>query len=924
MRLRCPHCVRTLEFTGAEPLFCAYCGKAFAQATETTTDPFDLGATHVFQDGAEGVRKAAPASVGGYRILRRLGGGGMGDVYEAEEASSGQRVALKVIAPQFATSEVAVERFRQEGRLASLISHPRCVFVLAADEQDGLPYIVMELVSGKTLQEYVAERGPLPVEEAVSKILDVIDGLEEAHRLGVMHRDVKPSNCFLLEDGRVKIGDFGLSKSLVSSADLTRTGTFLGTLTYASPEQIKGDRADFRSDVYSVTATLFFLLGGQAPFQGKDAAATLARTVSEAPTPLRSLRPELSPALDKIIRRGLERNPERRWRSLADLRAELARFVPSGLSMGAMGLRAGAIVIDVLLCSTLSWILGQLTDIPAESHWATLAFDLLFIGYFAVLEGMWGWTAGKWSLRLRVCTTDSSDPPGFWRGLWRTVLFYVITNLVADLLTLAPDEAGLLSLPAVVAGVLVLISPMRVRNGYRGLHELLSGTRVVRLPWPKKPEVLVSRRPERYRALTSDSALPDRPAQPGRMIGPFHVRATLRKDGSDELLIAEDPILGRKVLLSCRPRQDPSRAARNEAGPLDAARRNLHRPTRLRWLSAGQQDDQSWDAFLAPAGCPLTDLCGQGHVLSWRTYRGILEELTAEVASACTDGTLPMTLDVEQIWIQPNGRVQLLDAPLDGPRRTDTSTASQAPDARALRLVREASQLALEGRTAERPGPMHAPVPEHAASILRRLMGGPDMYQSVADLQSDLNATRNHLPEVNRQLRAVHLVVLAVAVGFPILFMLGVTAIVISEDRVENLPVFARLDPQPSPEDVAIVMLTLSFVVLFLGPVLWVAWAFLFRGGITLRMMGLTLVRRDGRKAGRWRCAWRSFIVWMPPAALLYLAVVIKIVDPQAMLLAQLCCVLALVHVLACLGLALWQPTRSVHDRLAGTVLVPK
>jgi eukaryotic-like serine/threonine-protein kinase len=335
MRLRCPNCVRTLEFTGDPPLFCAYCGKGLKQAAEAITEPFEP--TQVFQEQAARNQVAPPSSIGGYRILRRLGGGGMGDVYEAEEAISGQRVAIKLIAPDFAMSDTAVERFRQEGRLASLISHPRCVFVLAADEQAGRPYIVMELVSGKTLQEYVAERGPLPVEEAVTKILDVIDGLAEAHRLGVVHRDVKPSNCFMLEDGRLKIGDFGLSKSLVSSVDLTRTGTFLGTFLYASPEQIKGERVDFRTDIYSVSATLYFLLAGHAPFQGKDAAATLARTVSEAPTPLRRLRPDVPAALDRIIHRGLERTAERRWRSLDDLHAALGRFVPATLSMGAMG-----------------------------------------------------------------------------------------------------------------------------------------------------------------------------------------------------------------------------------------------------------------------------------------------------------------------------------------------------------------------------------------------------------------------------------------------------------------------------------------------------------------------------------------------------------------------------------------------------------
>src|SRR5256714_7399005 len=131
----------------------------------------------------------------------------MGTVYEAEDNEGRRRVALKLIAAEFATSQEAVERFRLEGKLASAFVHPRCVFVLAADEEAGRPYIVMELMPGATLEDLVRKRGPLPPEEAITKIFDVIDGLREAHRLGLVHRDVKPSNCFLDADGHVKVGD---------------------------------------------------------------------------------------------------------------------------------------------------------------------------------------------------------------------------------------------------------------------------------------------------------------------------------------------------------------------------------------------------------------------------------------------------------------------------------------------------------------------------------------------------------------------------------------------------------------------------------------------------------------------------------------------------------------------------------------------
>jgi len=228
MQLLCTNCSRVLELAGERPSFCAYCGHPLAEPKFQTPADFAVK----FNGG--------PAdTVGPYRLLRPIGSGGMGTVYEAEEAASGRHVALKLLDGDAAESPEAMRRFRQEGRLMSQLAHPNCVFVLAADEDAGRPYIVMELMPGTTLKELVAEHGPLPPEEAVAKILDVIDGLQEAHRLGVIHRDVKPSNCFLAPDGRVKIGDFGLAKQLLCDAHLTQSGTFLGTPLFASPEQIR-------------------------------------------------------------------------------------------------------------------------------------------------------------------------------------------------------------------------------------------------------------------------------------------------------------------------------------------------------------------------------------------------------------------------------------------------------------------------------------------------------------------------------------------------------------------------------------------------------------------------------------------------------------------------------------------------------------
>jgi hypothetical protein len=398
-QVTCSHCGRSFGFAEQRPSFCAFCGKPIPPAGEAKAEPAtrpDGAATlataglgpgpadaptlsHV-PDSAAGPDPVA-RTVGGYRLLRRLGRGGMGTVFEAEETAGGRRFALKLIAPGQELSADSVERFRREGRLASALAHPRCVFVYAADEDAGRPYIVMELMPGETLADVVRRRGPLPPGEAVAKILDVLDGLCEAHRLGVVHRDVKPSNCFLEADGRVKVGDFGLSKSLAGDTKVTGTGSFLGTPAFASPEQVRGEAAGPQSDVYSLAATLYFLLTGRAPFEGADAVATLARIVSDPVPPLRTLRPELPVSLDRAVLRGLERDRHRRWRDLDAFREALLPFLPGRQDAAGPGVRLAAFLADcalltvggALLSLLVGWGTGQplwdiVPDTVGEEH----------------------------------------------------------------------------------------------------------------------------------------------------------------------------------------------------------------------------------------------------------------------------------------------------------------------------------------------------------------------------------------------------------------------------------------------------------------------------------------------------------------------------------------------------------------------------
>jgi serine/threonine protein kinase len=210
--------------------------RAYTPADPDATRTLDLDATGQVRSAGRRFDQV-PAVIGSYRRIRLLGAGGMGKVYEAEEIATGRRVALKLIAPENVSSADALIRFRREGRLAATLTHPRCVFVLRADEEAGQPYLVLELMPGKTLKDLVEKQGPLSVANAVAKMCDVMEGLGAMHQLGMIHRDVKPANCFLDADGRVKIGDFGLARALLrGDSNLTGTGVFVGTPLFASPE----------------------------------------------------------------------------------------------------------------------------------------------------------------------------------------------------------------------------------------------------------------------------------------------------------------------------------------------------------------------------------------------------------------------------------------------------------------------------------------------------------------------------------------------------------------------------------------------------------------------------------------------------------------------------------------------------------------
>ncbi len=245
---QCAQCGAELP-ANLPPDLCPKCLLKLAMETQPGTDP---GGT-VVTPGTNPNRRGLPQPgerLGHYQIVRPLGGGGMGAVFEADDLENGRRVALKLLSQTLDAPE-ARDRFFREGRLAASLNHPNSVYVFGTEEIGGTPVIAMELVPGGTLEDYVRAHGPMAIAEAADAVLDIVAGLEAAQRVGILHRDVKPSNCFREADGTVKIGDFGLSIStaLRTEPALTASGSFLGTPAFCPPEQLRGEELNARSDM---------------------------------------------------------------------------------------------------------------------------------------------------------------------------------------------------------------------------------------------------------------------------------------------------------------------------------------------------------------------------------------------------------------------------------------------------------------------------------------------------------------------------------------------------------------------------------------------------------------------------------------------------------------------------------------------------
>jgi len=260
---------------------------------------------------------------GRYRIEDTLGHGGMAVVYVAVDAELGRRVAVKVLAEQLGTDWDFRRRFVREARLAARLSHPNVVQIYDAGEDDGRPFIVMELVSGETVADLIARRGKLPPEEAAALARQAAVGLQHAHDAGLVHRDVKPQNLIVRDDGVLKIADFGIARA-AESTRFTQVGTVLGTAAYLAPEQALGNETGPEADIYSLGAVLYELLTGRAPHEFESLADLAMQHREGTIVPVRDLEPNVSPSLEALVMRCLAREPRFRPDSAGEVAASLA------------------------------------------------------------------------------------------------------------------------------------------------------------------------------------------------------------------------------------------------------------------------------------------------------------------------------------------------------------------------------------------------------------------------------------------------------------------------------------------------------------------------------------------------------------------------------------------------------------------------
>ncbi len=718
--------------------------------------------------GASGPGKMSLAPgqrFGAYRIERMLGRGGMGEVYEAEHLEHGRRVALKVLSQRL-RDPADRARFLREGQLAASVSHPHIVYIYGSEEIAGMPVIAMELLRGGTLKDRIENGGPLSPVEAVDAILQIVSGLEAAHTAGILHRDIKPSNCFVDADGTIKVGDFGLSIPVLARdvTQLTTTGTFQGTPMFASPEHLRGQPLDVRSDIYAVGATLHYLLTGRPPFDDGDLMALVSRIATEPPPSLRKGRPEIPKVLAATVLQCLAKDPAHRPTSYRSLASVLEPLSSSVKTPAPLGIRFAAGVMDaffsqvLLIAPTVVLLVSPPPAFGARPVWQ----NLIEVAYFAITESVWGASLGKALCGFRV-VTENGGRPRFAQALLRALVFIVL-RWFAGGLALWITGSAYSQRPngpwiVIVADSIVLalfFAPARRANGFAGIHEWVSHTRTVLKPSGEGRRIV--------RPAPSPIELP---ASPQRL-GPYVLIDASSAQPNCGAALGYDERLRRTVWL---------RFPAVDSDSVPPVRRMLRRPARPHWLAGQRTSGLAWDAYEQVPGQPFDTLLTQ--MQSWETVRGWLRDLAEEVHAGLLDGSLPV-MEFDRVWIGDDGRARLLDWPVprDRPDSAGSAPPKQTVDLpQAERFLYRVGVSALEGQVLADTHPHvrtpRVPLPISATDCLAKL--GEQRFESSQEMLTALTSAARGPAAVSRTKRAAHLSLCAIPTILMLVF--GVLAV---------------------------------------------------------------------------------------------------------------------------------------------------
>ena len=388
----CGKKLKLVDFQIGEEFVCPFCQRKHILSNDDKIDDEPIEDTYIL------VKRPSPTPsetsflnpgdrLGAYKIVSKIGKGGMGVVYKAYDESLEREVAIKVISSELSSQKEFIERFKREAKSAAALSHPNIIYIHSIGETNDKHYFTMEYVEGKSLEDVLEEKGKIPLNEAINYILQAATGLNAASKKGIIHRDIKPSNLLITSAGLIKIADFGLAKLIrldKSLPTLTNSGIAIGTPIYMAPEQAKGDEIDHRVDIYSLGATFYHLVTGRTPFEGDTPLKVMLKHITDPLVEPSKVNSEIPPAISQIICQMMAKDPAKRYKTYEELIDALEKPREKPLTYVSLLPRLIAIFVDVVIwaipSSILSSLLGLIWRNPALS--GTLPLLVFAIIYF--------------------------------------------------------------------------------------------------------------------------------------------------------------------------------------------------------------------------------------------------------------------------------------------------------------------------------------------------------------------------------------------------------------------------------------------------------------------------------------------------------------------------------------------------------------